>query len=72
MRGRNKLLAAIYKHLLSFNIASLQQSTTAAKIINSIANDTGSILRASRLRGINLGLYFSSLPLISLEIFGGY
>jgi ATP-binding cassette subfamily C (CFTR/MRP) protein 4 len=35
-------------------------------------NELASILRASRLRAINMGLYFSSLPLISLATFGGY
>ncbi len=35
-------------------------------------NELSSILRASRLRAINMGLYFSSLPLISLATFGGY
>ncbi|CAF0975909.1 unnamed protein product, partial [Rotaria sordida] len=59
-------------HIELQDATSLQQSTTTAKIINLIANDPGSILPASRLRGINLGLYFSSLPLLSLEIFGGY
>ncbi|CAF1203015.1 unnamed protein product [Didymodactylos carnosus] len=34
-------------------------------------NELASILRASRLRAINMGLYFSSLPLISLATFGG-
>ncbi|CAM4855736.1 unnamed protein product [Rotaria socialis] len=178
MRIRNALLSTIYKRLLSLNLASLQQSTTSAQLINLVANDASkfedfsqymhylweaplqaiiafcliwqsigiiptlfgygilvllvplqlafgrifrryrkktmtcadkrvqainelvngcqivkmynwekpieqrvhnlrqhefaSILRASRLRAINMGLYFSSLPLISLATFGGY
>ena len=35
-------------------------------------DELASILRASRLRAVNMGLYFSSLPLISLATFGGY
>ena len=34
-------------------------------------HELASIRRASRLRAINMGLYFSSLPLISLATFGG-
>ena len=34
--------------------------------------ELASILQASRLRAINMGLYFSSLPLIALTTFGGY
>ena len=34
--------------------------------------ELASILQASRLRAINMGLYFSSLPLIALTTFGGH
>ena len=34
--------------------------------------ELASILQASRLRAINMGLYFSSLPLIALATFGGH
>ncbi|CAF1681141.1 unnamed protein product, partial [Adineta ricciae] len=42
------------------------------RVMNLRQNELASILRASRLRAINMGLYFSSLPLISLATFGGY
>ncbi|CAF4035454.1 unnamed protein product [Rotaria sp. Silwood2] len=42
------------------------------RVHNLRQNELASILRASRLRAINMGLYFSSLPLISLATFGGY
>ena len=42
------------------------------RVENLRRNELASIYRASRLRAINMGLYFSSLPLISLATFGGY
>ena len=42
------------------------------RVQNLRQNELASIRRASRLRAINMGLYFSSLPLISLATFGGY
>jgi ATP-binding cassette subfamily C (CFTR/MRP) protein 4 len=42
------------------------------RVQNLRQNELASIIRASRLRAINMGLYFSSLPLISLATFGGY
>ena len=42
------------------------------RVKNLRQNELASIRRASRLRAINMGLYFSSLPLISLATFGGY
>ncbi|CAF1302261.1 unnamed protein product [Adineta steineri] len=42
------------------------------RITNLRQNELASIRRASRLRAVNMGLYFSSLPLISLATFGGY
>ncbi|UJR38401.1 hypothetical protein I4U23_031070 [Adineta vaga] len=42
------------------------------RVTNLRQHELASILRASRLRAVNMGLYFSSLPLISLATFGGY
>lgn len=42
------------------------------RVKNLRQDEFASILRTSRLRAINMGLYFSSLPLISLATFGGY
>lgn len=41
------------------------------RVKNLREKELASIRRASRLRAVNMGLYFSSLPLISLATFGG-
>ncbi|CAF3951294.1 unnamed protein product [Rotaria sp. Silwood1] len=42
------------------------------RVHNLRLNELGSVLRASHLYGINMGLYFSSLSFISLATFGDY
>ncbi len=45
------------------------QTRMKQRVHNSRQNDLASILCTSRLGTINMGLYFSSLPLISLVTF---
>lgn len=41
------------------------------RVLETRQHELSSILRASRLRAFNMGIYFISLPLISLATFGG-